>query len=223
MRPVTVTVGNLAAANAALLAASQTPVSGTPLTLTGTQPDQARRVLLTFGNEAAARTLVLVGTNGTGNPISETLSVPSGAAGTVYTIQDFATLLSATPGGGGWTAAATLGTNTIASSPWKLTNAVSMSPLELSFGGIVSGAVNWGIEYTYVELNANAYAIGSQALGNYPPLPVAYDHPTLQNLDANGEGVLNDPIMGWRVKVNSGTGSVAVTAIEAGIAFSHLR
>jgi len=71
--------------------------------------DSPRRILLTFGVEGSARTLVLTGTNWSGLTITETLAVPSGAGATVASVLDYATLTSALPLGGGWTAAATLG------------------------------------------------------------------------------------------------------------------
>jgi hypothetical protein len=120
MNPVRVTL-TLAAANAAIIAASQTPVSGTALTLVGggsVTLDAPRRVLLTYGNEAAARTLTVTGTDRNGNPQTAILAVPSGAAGTVATVLDFLTITSLLPLGGGWTAAVTVGTNATGSTPW---------------------------------------------------------------------------------------------------------
>src|SRR5215813_8621976 len=112
----------LGAASANAIALSQTPVSGTPLTLNGASVtagvavlDTQRRVLLTYGNEASARTMVLTGTNDQGAAISETLAIPSGAGGTVASYFDYLTLTAALPLGGGWTAAVTLGTNGVGS------------------------------------------------------------------------------------------------------------
>jgi hypothetical protein len=120
LNPIRVTLA-LGAANAAIIAASQTPVSGTALTLVGggtVTLDVPRRVLLTYGNEASARTLTIAGTDRSGNSLSEILAVPSGGSGTVYTKQDFLTVTSALPLGGGWTAAVTVGTNAIGSTQW---------------------------------------------------------------------------------------------------------
>lgn len=126
MNPVRIALVT-AAASANNIALSQTPVSGTALTLNGSTVsggvatlDVARRVLLTFGNEASNRTLVITGTDRSGNVQSETLTVASGASGTVGTLRDFLTVTSVLPLGGGWTAAVTLGTNAIASTPWVI-------------------------------------------------------------------------------------------------------
>lgn len=218
MLPVTLTVGSLAAGNAALYAASQTPVSGTLLTLTGTAPDKPRKVLLTFGSEASARTLVVAGTNANGNQIQETLAVPSGGASTVATIQDFATVTSALPLGGGWTAAVTLGTSGVASSDWKIINAQMFGPTEVAFAVSVTGTVNWSIEICYTNPNANANQMGG-AFGNSPTPPAVLAGPTGLTAQAvAAQGTINDPFYAWRLTVNSGTGSATVTAIEAGMA-----
>ena len=218
MIPITLTVGPLAGASANFFAVSATPTSGTPLTLAHTTPATPRRVLLTYGNEGSARTLVLTGTNADGNSIQETLAVPSGAGGTVATSQDFATLVSAMPLGGGWTAAMTLGTNVVASSPWKIINPVAWGPTEVAWNGVATGTVNWSIEITLDNPNNNANVMGSQALGNYPSVPnVITPITALTSQAASANGVYNDPFYAWRLTVNSGTGSVQVTALEAGM------
>ncbi len=215
MIPVIVTVGPLAAAVSNWYAVSATPVSGTALTLAHTAVLTPRRILLAYGNEGSARTLRLTGTNADGNPIRETLAIPSGAGGSVSTVQDFATLTEAMPLGGGWTAAMTLGTSGVASSPWKLTNSQHQSLTSISWAGVVSGTVNWGIQYGYSSPNDNQNQIGS-AFGNYPTPVLPWTLSQLSNLSVNGDAALNNPFQCWRVIVNSGTGSVTVTAIEGG-------
>ena len=106
--PVSLVLGPFAAAQAAGIVTSTTPVSGTALTLNGALVnaagvavmDKPRRILLTYGSEASARTLIVTGTNADGNPIQETLAVAASAPGTVYTVQDFATVTAALPQGG---------------------------------------------------------------------------------------------------------------------------
>lgn len=99
------------------IALSQTPVSGVALNLNGALSAggvatlaSAQQVVLTYGNEVAARTLVLSGTDTTGATIGETLSVPAGAAGTAQSTLSYNSITSAVPAGGDWTAPATLGT-----------------------------------------------------------------------------------------------------------------
>lgn len=218
MLPVTFTVGPLVAGVANLYVTSTTPVSGTPLTLTGSAPAVPRKVLLTFGNEASARTLVVTGTNASSNPIQETLAVPSGAGSTVSSTQDFASVTSALPLGGGWTAAATLGTSGVGSSQWQIVNSQMFGPTEIAFAVATSGTVNWSIEVCYTNPNNNYNAIGG-AFGNYPTPVTVWAGPTgLTSQTGTAQGTINDPIYGWRATINSGTGSITVTAIEAGMA-----
>lgn len=208
MRPARQIVGPLAGANAALIAASQTPVSGTALTLTGTQPDLPRRILLTYGNEASNRTLLVTGTNYSDAVISETLAVTSGAGGTVYTNGDYKTVTSLMPLGGGWTAAATVGTNGVASSPWVGCD-IHVTPANFTFGCVVTGTVNYDVQFTLDSLG-NTFGISA--------VPhTAWTVPTLGGQTANASTGMGSPIAAWRVLLNSGTGTVAVTAIQAGM------
>lgn len=183
MHPTVVAVGPLQAASANLLATSQTPTSGTPLTLTGSQPDVPRRILLTFGNEGATRTLLLTGTNHTGNTITETLAVVNGAPGTVQSLQDFATVTSALPLGGGWTAAVTLGTSSVASSAWKQMN-FNVTPAEIDIAVVVSGTVNYTVEYTHDDPN--------NTIGTGPAFALAWQHPMLNAKAVNGDNYIKN-------------------------------
>jgi hypothetical protein len=207
MVPQVVTIGPVAAANAALIASSQIPISGTPLTRTGTQPDVARRILLSYGIEGSNRTLLVTGTNHTGNPISEILNVPSGAgAGTIATQQDFLTVTSLLPGGGGWTAAATVGTSANASTPWKTLEIFQAGNTMLN-AVVLSGALNFSIQYTLDDPN------NIRGDANVPPVPFAV--PGLTGLTANADGQISTGAYAWRVLVNSGTtGIVRTTVIQ---------
>jgi hypothetical protein len=218
MLPITLTVGPLVAGAAAFYAASATPVSGVPLTLTGAVPAVPRQVLLTYGNEASARTLVVTGTNASGNSIQETLAVPSGAGGTVATTQSFASVTSALPLGSGWTAAASLGTNGVASSDWKIINAQMFGPTEVAFAVSVTGTVNWSIELTYTNPNNNANQMGG-AFGNDPIPVTVWAGPTGLTAQAvAAQGVINDPLYAWRLTLNSGSGTATATVLESGMA-----
>lgn len=155
MNPVRVTL-TLGAASATVIAASQTPVSGTDLTLVGggtVTLDAARRVLLTYGNEASARTLVVAGTDRSGNVQTETLAVPSGGSGTVYTHLDFLTVTSLLPLGGGWTAAVTVGTNAVGSTPWIQREWGQIGKMGVLISIAASGPTSQ-LECTWDDINA---------------------------------------------------------------------
>lgn len=207
MQPQVVTLGPLVAANAALIAASQTPTSGAALTLTGTQPDVARRILLTYGNEGSARSLLVSGTNGSGNPITETLAVPSGAGGTVATSQDFLTVTSLLPAGGGWSAAVTVGTNGVASSVWKTMDIFQAGVID--FQVVATGTINYTMQQTLDDPN--------NILGNANVPPVAVTVSGMGALTASADGQVKNGIYAWRCQINSGTGSLRITAVQTGM------
>jgi hypothetical protein len=224
MLPVSFSFGSLAAASANNIALSQTPVSGTKLTINGATAtggvatlDQARRVLLTFGNEASNRTMVITGTNASGNAIQETVAIASGAGATVFTVQDYLTVTSALPLGGGWTAAVTLGTNAQASSPWKFTNNPLWSPAQIGFNLTQTGTLTWWVELTDTQLNSNMSQLGAQG-GNYAPVPnTFFANSGLSSQTTGTFGAVSEiPFVAWRVRV-SGTGALTVEAIEAGM------
>jgi hypothetical protein len=209
MLPKTFTAGPLAASNAALIAASQTPSGSTALTLTGTQPDLARRILLSYGNEASGRTLTVTGTNAFGNVISETLTVPSGGVGTVATNQDFLTVTKLVPAGGTpWTAAVTVGTNATGSTPWNVVN-IFQPDADIDIHCVVSGTVTYNVEYTVDDPN------NAQGNSNVPPNAISVAG--MNGLTATADGVINYPVFAWRVTITAGTGSVQTVGLQAGI------
>lgn len=156
-----------AAASATNIALSQTPVSATNLTLNGTAVsggvatlDVARRVLVTYGVEASARTLTITGTNRDRNVITETLTIPSGAGGTINTLNDFLTVTSITPAGGGFSAALTVGTGAgtggaVASTAWFERDWGQIGRLGVLVQVIAAGGGTFAFEVTWDDPNAN--------------------------------------------------------------------
>ena len=223
--PQIVTV-KLAAASANNICLSQTPVSGTALVIAGSAAsggvatlDAQRRVLVTYGNEGSARTMVISGTNGAGFKISETVAIPSGGSGTVATLQDFLTLTTGLPAGGGFTAAVTVGTNTVGSSPWKNLSG-HVTPGNTQIACVVSGAaVNYQVEVTSDSLvePLTTTVAGAPAGPNGPTVPVPTPMLALANQPVNNSVLVTAPVQAWRLTVNSGTGSVTATGIQAGL------
>lgn len=222
MIPQVVTVGPLVLADPDGVSLTQTPGAAGDLLINGAFAtagvatlDTARRVIITSAGDDSNKTFTVYGTNHTGNPIQET--VVGGNVAAVSTLQDFLTVtriaVSAATAG-----AVTAGTSGVASSPWKSVD-IHFGPVNLSFGVIVSGVVNWSVEYCYENFNSNQSALGSQPLGNYPVAPNVYQHPTLNSLTIKADGTLNDPIFGWRLTLNSQTnpGYATATMIQAGI------
>jgi|SRR5215469_904742 len=234
---------SIAASSANNIVTTITPTSGTALTLNGSTVsggvatlDVPREVLLTYGNEASARTMVITGTNANGGIISQTLAVPSGASGTVATTESFKTVTSALPLGGGFTAAVTLGTNGVVPSPWQLLGTF-IAPEEFVWNVVVTGTVNWTIQVTIDDLNNNKSVMGSKILGNapippailpttgtgvFPPYGSGGSMADLIGATGNAAGYLSDvPISAWRIILNSGgTGAgdtVVATCLQAGL------
>lgn len=210
MRPISASVGPLASANAAILSASATPVSGTPLTLLTNSLDTPRRVIVTAGSEAAPRSLVLVGTTVNGDTVSETIAIPATTAGAYQSVFDYKTVKSATPLGGGWTAAATLGTNTVASSRWIQLDNWGFPQVALQCA--VSGTVNYTVEQSLNDPNDP----NDVTAANMTWL----QHPVLFAQTASAQDNYAYLPKWIRVTLNSGSGSVRLTAIQATGPFS---
>lgn len=223
MIPVVVTVGPLAASDDDGVSVSQAVAGAQALTIGGALAssgvatlDVPRRVLITSAADDSGITFRVTGTNHTGNPIRETITGAN--ASTAYTTQDFKTVTevktSAAAAGN-----VTVGTNGIASTPWKIIN-YHAGQVSISFGVIVSGTVNYTLEYTYDNPNDNQNKLGSQGdPGNYPTPPNSFSHATLVAQTANKDGVINDPIFAWRLTLNSQTNPAyaTITAIQAGL------
>ena len=217
MIPLVITK-TLAASSANNLATSQTPGSGTPLTLTalaGTGLDTQRRVLLTFGSEASNRTMVITGKNSQGTVISETLSIASGAGSTVATVQDFLTVSQALPLGGGWTAAVTLGTNTTGSTMWQVVNYHSPT-FQIGFElELTSGSGTASVEATR-DVPTAPIQIYTAGMGIVPPICDPFPLPQLNNQTADAFAAIDDPFTAFRVTVTAGTGLWTCSAVQSG-------
>lgn len=180
--------------------------------------DSQRRILLSYGNEVAPRTLVIAGANDAGAAISETLSIPSGAGGTVATKQDFATVTSATPAGGGWSAAVTLGTNTVGSTPWFVPDLwLTPTLIEVATELAAGGTANWSVEVTDDDPKM-PLAPFQQGYNQALPVcnPIAWLG--LSGVTANASSVINTPIQAWRLTINSGQSLVTARVQQAGLA-----
>lgn len=214
MIPITVTK-ILAAASANNIATSQTPTSGTNLTINGSTAsggvatlDTQRRVLLTYGSEGSARTLFVKGTNQDGGIISETLSIPSGGSGTVASLFDYKTVTQLLPLGGGWTAAVTVGTSGVGSSRW-VSVTPQVTPGMVQWQVKATGTVNYTVETTLNEVNV----VGLYPVVTPQPFPVV----ALQSQTIDGMGQSSTVFLYWRITINSGSGSVSCIGLQGGI------
>lgn len=201
----------LAAASATNIAASQSPGAGA-ITINGSAAtsgvatlDAARRVLITSGGNDSAITFTVVGTNRTGNPLSET--VTGANASTAQTTQDFLTITSVTHTG---TVAGTVtvGTSGVASSSWFPVN-YHTTPVNLGIGVVVTGTINYTVEYTYDDPNA-------PYTGTFPTV---FPLSALATKTANTDGSLAQPVFAVRLTQNSFTnpGTAKMIIIQGGL------
>lgn len=199
---------NLVAGNATTVVNAQAVTApGVAFTLATSSLDTQRRLLITAAGNEAANSFVVVGTNQAGFPITETVTGPN--ASTTQSNLDFKSITSikalATTAD-----TVSVGLNGVGSSLWQIVN-WHVSPSNIEVAAVVMSAVsavNYTIQYTYDDPNNLPSGVST---------PQPFNHPTLAALTASLDGSINDPITAWRLTVNSGTGTVRATGIQAGI------
>lgn len=211
MRPITVTVGPLAAADANGICETQSGVS--TLALNGALVvngvavlDTARRVLITSSSVDNDKYFTVTGTSASGNTQSETLLGPDTAS--VYTALDFKTVTSITISANA-TGNITVGTNAIASSAWVMFDPYAFPQVSLQCD--VAGTVNYTVQQTLDDPNSRTN-----------PTPAAecvwFSNPTagLVGASTSQQGSYAIAPLYARVTVNSGDGVVKATFIQFG-------
>ena len=150
MRPIRITLGPLATADADGICQSQTPAGAGAMTINGALAtggvatmDAGRRVLITTAADETTKTFTITGTNWFGVPISETIAGVNNT--TTYSTLDFETVTSVTVSAA--TAGAILvGTNGIASSPPLPLDMYANAEVALQVD--VTGTVNYTVQQT---------------------------------------------------------------------------
>lgn len=87
-------------------------------------------------------------------------------------------------------------------------------PVSLTIAVIVTGTVNYTVQHTYDDI------MGLPDPSSWSPTtpdPTWIDDATLASKTATGETTYNDPILAWRVVLASGSGSLAIKAIQSAI------
>jgi hypothetical protein len=205
LRTISASVGPLAAASANNIALSQTPAGAGALTLNGSTVakgiavlDNPRRVLITTAD--TTHIFTVTGTTPTGSGISETVGPI--ASGTAYTTQDFKTVTSVTINGGA-TAAVTVGTNAIASTPWVRTD--EWADAQVGIQCDISGTVNYTVQWTEDDPNSATDPVLPQNVTWIP----SNDPQAVGATAAISTNSLFAPTF-IRTLLNSGTGSVTM-------------
>lgn len=193
---------------------SQTPLAAGNMTIAGVLAsggvatlDYQRQVLFTFAADETGHNFTIYGTNQNGNAIYETVA---GTATTAVTTLDYKTVtriaISAAAAG-----AIIVGTNGVGASPIHGVN-IHVSPINLGISCIVTGTVNYTFQYTN-----DPDPGGIMTNGANPVAPNVFPLTALEAKTATLYTSLTTPITGYRLKINSGTGSVKVQVTEAGI------
>lgn len=208
MRPIRITRA-LTAADADGIALAQTTAGAGNLTLNGAfvaggvaQLDAQRKVGIASTGNLSAVTFTVFGTDQAGNVISESLAGPNN--NTVSTVLDYYTVtrvaVSAAVGTN-----VTVGTTGVgASAPIPLDQ--YLTPFNVSVGCVVTGTIDYTVQYTFDAVFASA---GPFTWTN---------HADLTGETATADGTYISPVAATRVLTNSGTGSVAMTVMQAGLA-----
>jgi len=80
----------------------------------------------------------------------------------------------------------------------------NVTPVNIGFAVVVTGTVNYSVQFSYDD----------PAVG----LTTWFDDVTITSKTGNEDGSINFPISAIKVLVNSGTGTVTMNVIQAGIA-----
>lgn len=212
MRPITVTVGPLAAAVVDAICLSQTPVAG-PFTLNGSLVsggiaylDVPRRVLFTCAADESANSFTVTGTDWSGVTISE---VVPGPAATASTVLDYATVTSITISGNA-AGAIEVGTSGVAGSRWVRLDEWALPQTAIQC--VASGTVNYTVQQTLSDPNdpVSPVARASVAWVNHPDTALVGATGTVQ-------GNYGYAPLYARVLLNSGTGTVRATFNQSGV------
>lgn len=78
------------------------------------------------------------------------------------------------------------------------------NPVNIGFAAIVTGTVNYSIQISYDDPGVG--------------FTTWFDDTTITSKTGNEDGSINFPVTGIKVLVNSGTGSVTLKVVQAGIA-----
>ena len=198
------------------IATSQTPLAAGDLTLDGALAPGGvatlgtgrvqRRVTISPVGDESARTFTIVGTNSDGTVISEELTGIVGPA-VAQSARDYQTVTRISVDGA-TAGAVAAGTNSVGATPWIPLDR-HRNPFAVGFGITVDGTVTYVPQHTFDDL---------QRL-NTPPPDVfnndgdAFNPPATTSQDGN----IAFPITAFRVQINSGTGTLRIRVIQAGI------
>lgn len=215
----------LTAASANTIAVSQTLGGAGNLTINGASAsggvatlDTQRRVIITSAGNDSGIIWTVIGTDDNGNAIKD--SFAGGNIAAAQSNLNFKTVTQVSSSGAA-AAAVTVGTNTVGSTPWKLLADTIATP-NMSFDVAVVATVNYSVEYTeqdiLLPIPSPLAPTSAIALGSVTPNPTATAFTGLSGLAVAAQANANFLFRGWRLTINSGTGSATCTGRQAGLA-----
>ena len=201
MRPATLSL-TYPSASANGIATTQTPGGAGALTITAKTFTNPTYVTVTSGGSSeAGKNFTVVGTDSSGNALSSTIVGP-GVGATVTTTRAYLTVTSitvdtATTGAitAGWAQSGN-------SKPCPMDQ--YQSPFNVGMGVVVSGTVNYTVQHTFDNVLDSTVT------------PTWFNHPVMASLTANQDGNYAFPVKAIRLKINSGSGTAALTILQAG-------
>ena len=214
MQPIVKTVGPLAAASANSIALSQTPAGAGALTINGalasggvaTITVPARITIASAGNDSG-NTFVVVGTDHAGNGITETITGPNTTS--VTSVLTYKTVTSVT------ISAAAAGAITVGNSQSGSSPSIALDPWafpQVAIQCSVTGTVNYTVQQTLDNPNDPVNPIARTSMQ-------WVDHPdtNLVAATATMQGNYGYAPLFMRLVINSGSGSVRMTVIQANV------
>jgi len=208
MRPITVSVGPLAAASATSIAAAQTITGSGYLTLTSSVVtlDVPRRVIITSVGDDTGITFTISGTTFGGTSVFQTIAGSN--ASTALTTVDFATvtsiLTSDTTAGN-----VSAGTSTVAGSDWARLD--DWAPNFVSIQTDVSGTVNYTVQTTLDDPNSATDPVSITNVSWFN----STDSALVGASAGKQSGITYAPTF-IRILLNSGSGTVSGTFLQSG-------
>ena len=199
------------------IATSQTPLAAGDLTLDGALASGGvatlgtgrvqRRVVISPVGIETGRTFTIEGTNADGTKISEELAGVA-APSVSQSARDYQTVTRVAVDAA-TAAAVSVGTNSVGATPWIVLDR-HRSPFAVGFGITLEGVVTYQPQHTFDDV---------QRLGAPPPDVFLNDGTPFADPGAteSQDGNIAFPVGAFRVQINSGTGTLRIRVIQAGI------
>lgn len=162
-----------------------------------------RQVRLSPAADESARTFTVEGTNASGAFVLDT--VAGANAVPMLTTVYFASV-SRISVDGATSGTVSAGTTAVGSSGWIPLD-FYRNPIDVGFAITVDGTVNYTVQHTYQPLLGSGFDF----------VPRNFDHATLAAETTTQTGTYKESITGMRVHINSGTGTLTIDVLQAGL------